>query len=145
VAGGLGVAVALAAALEVYVPFTTVVDRFGLTSSLSRAGSTESTHVELHQIVRTIEDEDAVLDAARAIRTVFDRRHDRRDGARRGAAARVGRAVWRSSRHAPPAHRASSRVRRRRRVPASARRGTVRRRRRAVPRRVAGAPAPRPG
>jgi putative ABC transport system permease protein len=65
--------------LDVYVPFETVVDRYGLTSAKSSAGSYESTRVELHQIVCAIADEDSVLEAARCIHTALGHLHHKRD------------------------------------------------------------------
>jgi putative ABC transport system permease protein len=66
-------------ALEVYVPFETVVDRLGLTQGTFESGSWEMTHVELHQIVCTVDDEDAVTSAARGIQTILGKFHARRD------------------------------------------------------------------
>ncbi|HEX5053124.1 MAG TPA: ABC transporter permease [Planctomycetota bacterium] len=66
-------------ALEVYVPFETVVDRLGLTKSTFDSGSWEMTRVELHQIVCTVDSEDNVTSAARGIQTILARFHDRRD------------------------------------------------------------------
>jgi putative ABC transport system permease protein len=65
--------------LEVYVPYRTVVDRFGLSEVKQRAGSTEATRVELHQIVCAIDDESRVITAARAIKTILEKFHDKRD------------------------------------------------------------------
>ncbi len=66
-------------ALEVYVPFETAVDRYGLTSVKERASGHESTHVELHQIVCTIKDEESVLRGARAIQAVLAKLHKKKD------------------------------------------------------------------
>ena len=66
-------------AMEIYVPYESVVDRFGLTDVNQQAGSIESSRVELHQIVCTISDEQKVLTAARAIKTILERFHDKRD------------------------------------------------------------------
>jgi putative ABC transport system permease protein len=66
-------------ALEVYVPFDTVVDRLGFVSSTSDEGSSENTRVELHQIVCTVDDEANVPAAARAVHRILDRFHERRD------------------------------------------------------------------
>ncbi|HGY91902.1 MAG TPA: FtsX-like permease family protein [Planctomycetes bacterium] len=65
--------------LEVYVPFRTVVDRFGLTQRVSEEGQSENTRVELHQIVCQVADVDQVLVAARCIRTLLNRLHPRKD------------------------------------------------------------------
>ncbi len=66
-------------AMEVYVPFQAVVDRFGLENTVARAGTYERTRVELHQIVCTIAAEDDVLDAARGIRAILSSFHDKKD------------------------------------------------------------------
>lgn len=65
--------------LEVYVPYRTVVDRFGLTEVKQRAGSYEKSKVELHQIVCSIDDEAHVVTAARSIKTILESFHDKRD------------------------------------------------------------------
>ncbi|MBL4844095.1 MAG: ABC transporter permease [Planctomycetes bacterium] len=65
-------------ALEVYVPFETVTDRFGLVSR-GRAGEGPRTRVELHQVVCTINSEENVLEAAKAIGAILERFHPRRD------------------------------------------------------------------
>jgi len=66
-------------ALEVYVPFTTVVDRLGFTKVTQEAGSTEYARVELHQIVCAVATEEDVTAAARGIQAILARFHDRRD------------------------------------------------------------------
>ncbi len=66
-------------ALEVYVPFETVLDRVGLATYTSRSGSSEATRVELHQIVCAVDTEDHVLKAARAIQAILGNFHDKRD------------------------------------------------------------------
>ncbi|MFQ5506765.1 MAG: ABC transporter permease, partial [Planctomycetota bacterium] len=65
--------------LEVYVPFETVVDRYGLTSYTTRSGSQESTRVELHQIVCHVENEGLVLQAARDLKAILEKFHDKKD------------------------------------------------------------------
>jgi putative ABC transport system permease protein len=65
-------------ALEVYVPFETVVDRFGLVSR-GRAGDGPLSRVELHQVVCTVDKEENVLEAAKAIGSILERFHPRRD------------------------------------------------------------------
>ena len=65
--------------MEVYVPFDTVVDRFGLASSTNRSGTRESTRVELHQIVCRVDSEENVINAARAIGAIFDKFHEKKD------------------------------------------------------------------
>ncbi|MBL9078239.1 MAG: ABC transporter permease [Planctomycetes bacterium] len=66
-------------ALEVYVPFETVVDRRGLTQSTFESGTWEVSRVELHQIVCTVADEADVASAARGIQAILGRLHARRD------------------------------------------------------------------
>jgi len=66
-------------AMEVYVPFDTVIDRYGLTSVTQHSGSRESTRVELHQIVCTVDREENVLDAARATQAVLLNLHKKKD------------------------------------------------------------------
>lgn len=66
-------------AFEVYVPFDTLVDRQGFTETVSRSGSFEASRVELHQIVCCVENEDRVIEAAKCIRSVLTRFHDKRD------------------------------------------------------------------
>ncbi len=66
-------------ALEVYVPFETVVDRYGLNNSSSRQGSNENERVELNQLVCVVESEDKVLEAARCIHAVLGKFHAKRD------------------------------------------------------------------
>jgi putative ABC transport system permease protein len=66
-------------ALEVYVPFETAIDRFGLQNYTRRAGSRESSYVELHQILCVVRSEDSVLNAARGIATILDTFHDKKD------------------------------------------------------------------
>jgi putative ABC transport system permease protein len=66
-------------ALEVYIPFETVIDRFGMHSYTRRSGSRESTEVELHQVVCTVDTEDNVLHAARGIQAILGKFHDKKD------------------------------------------------------------------
>ena len=66
-------------ALEVYVPFETVVDRLGLTKGTWEAGSFEYSRVELHQIVCTIDREENVTAAARGIQQILARFHPKKD------------------------------------------------------------------
>lgn len=66
-------------ALEVYVPFETIVDRYGMTQIKSRAGSSEYTRVELHQLVCTADSEEEVLPTVRSIRAVLGKFHDKKD------------------------------------------------------------------
>ncbi len=65
--------------LEVYVPFDTVVDRFGLMSLTTRSGSSEASTVELHQIVCTVNDVSNVMVAAREIQAILARLHPKKD------------------------------------------------------------------
>jgi putative ABC transport system permease protein len=66
-------------ALEVYVPYDSVVDRFGLTDVNQTEGSYESSRVELHQIVCAVETEEQVLLAARSIKAILENFHDKAD------------------------------------------------------------------
>jgi putative ABC transport system permease protein len=66
-------------ALEVYVPFRTLVDRQGLSDSSMRAGTFESSRVELHQIVCTVAEDEDVLTAAKGIQQVLSTLHERKD------------------------------------------------------------------
>jgi len=66
-------------AMEVYVPYDSVVDRFGLTDVKQEAGSYQSSRVELHQIVASARSDEAVLTAARAIKAILEKFHDKRD------------------------------------------------------------------
>ncbi|MEM7199618.1 MAG: ABC transporter permease [Planctomycetota bacterium] len=66
-------------AFEVYAPFDTVVHRFGLTSKPISQQSAELTRVELHQIVCEAASSEAVIDAARCIRTAIASLHDEQD------------------------------------------------------------------
>ena len=66
-------------AMEVYVPFETAVDRFGLESYTQRSGTRESTRVELHQIVCSVHSEDDVMPAARCIQAVLASLHKKKD------------------------------------------------------------------
>lgn len=66
-------------AMEVYIPFRTLISRFGVTEEKSRAGSFEATRVELHQIVCTVRSEEDVLDAARGIQAILAAFHPKRD------------------------------------------------------------------
>ena len=65
--------------MEVYVPFETVIDRFGLESYTQRSGTRENTRVELHQIICSINSEDGVLRAARCIQAVLASLHEKKD------------------------------------------------------------------
>lgn len=64
---------------EVYVPYQTVVDRFGLSEVKQRAGSYESSRVELHQLVVVVDDESRVLTAARAVKGILESFHPKKD------------------------------------------------------------------
>jgi putative ABC transport system permease protein len=66
-------------ALEIYVPFQTVVDRYGLNSSTSRQGTYENERVEVHQLVCSVRTEDKVMEAARCIQSVLAKLHKKRD------------------------------------------------------------------
>jgi len=66
-------------ALEIYVPFETVVDRLGLTKGTFESGSWEMSRVELHQIVCTVDAEDNVSSAARGMQAILAKFHERKD------------------------------------------------------------------
>ena len=66
-------------ALEVYVPYETVVDRYGVITQKTSAGSSERTRVELHQIICTTSSEDLVLQAAQNIQTLLSKFHETKD------------------------------------------------------------------
>ncbi|MCA8975697.1 MAG: ABC transporter permease [Planctomycetes bacterium] len=66
-------------AMEVYVPFDTVVDRLGFASYTSDEGASENTRVELHQIVCTVDGEQNVPAAARGVHAILEKFHERRD------------------------------------------------------------------
>ncbi len=66
-------------ALEVYIPYRTVIDRFGLTSVTRRAGSFESSRVELHQILCVVDSDENVVHAARGVQAILDRFHAKKD------------------------------------------------------------------
>ena len=65
--------------MEVYVPYETALKRFGVSTTLQRAGMQESTRVELHQIVCTVKKEADVLHAARAIGAILSKLHKKKD------------------------------------------------------------------
>ncbi len=64
---------------EVYVPFQTMTAHFGLADVTERAGSRESTRVELHQIVCTVAAGGDVVAAARDVQAVLQKLHTRPD------------------------------------------------------------------
>ncbi len=66
-------------ALEVYVPFETVVDRFGFENRKLRSGSYESSRVELHQLLCVVDDEKNVETAARSLQAVLSKFHEKKD------------------------------------------------------------------
>ena len=66
-------------ALEVYVPFSSAIDRFGLENRKFRSGSFESSKVELHQILVVIDSENHVETAARGIHSVLGAFHKKKD------------------------------------------------------------------
>jgi putative ABC transport system permease protein len=65
--------------MEVYVPFDTVTDRFGLINVTMRSGTSEATQVELHQIVCTVREEEDVMVAARQIQAILMKLHPKKD------------------------------------------------------------------
>ena len=66
-------------ALEVYVPFDTAIDRFGLQNRKQRSGSYESSKVELNQMLCVVDDETHVENAARGIQAVLTAFHKQKD------------------------------------------------------------------
>jgi putative ABC transport system permease protein len=66
-------------ALEVYVPYDTVLSRVGVASSTQSSGSFESSRVELHQILCVVDRDEDVLDAARGVQAILDRLHPKKD------------------------------------------------------------------
>ncbi|MFW5653304.1 MAG: ABC transporter permease, partial [Planctomycetota bacterium] len=65
-------------AMEVYVPFETAIDRFGLRGSNRGDAANNNGYSELHQIVAVIKREDIVLDGARAVQAILTTFHDRK-------------------------------------------------------------------
>ena len=65
--------------MEVYVPFETSTDRFGLSNVTFRSGSSEASRVELHQIVCTVDREENVMLAAQEIQAILAKLHPRKD------------------------------------------------------------------
>lgn len=65
--------------MEVFVPFDTVVARFGLERRKRRQGSTERTRVELHQMLCRVRSEDEVLSAAKCVKGVLEKFHEKKD------------------------------------------------------------------
>ncbi len=65
--------------MEVYVPYEAVIDRFGLNMRSMRAGTYESSRVELHQIVCAIDTEENVVHAARGIQAILNKLHKKKD------------------------------------------------------------------
>src|SRR5690606_24062125 len=63
----------------VYVPFETVVDRLGFTKGTFDSGAFEVSRVELHQIVCTVDEEENVMSAARNLKAILAKFHQRRD------------------------------------------------------------------
>ena len=66
-------------ALEVYVPFESVIDRLGLTKGTFDQGSWEMSRTELHQIVCTVDREENVTSAARGVQAILEKFHERKD------------------------------------------------------------------
>ena len=66
-------------ALEVYVPFETVIDRLGFTKYTQEDGGGEYSRVELHQIICTVDNEDNVTAAARGVQSILGKFHERKD------------------------------------------------------------------
>lgn len=66
-------------ALEVFVPFDTVVDRLGITKGTFDEGSWDLSRVELHRIVCTVDREENVTNAARGVQAILEKFHERKD------------------------------------------------------------------
>ncbi|MEZ5964970.1 MAG: ABC transporter permease [Planctomycetota bacterium] len=66
-------------AFEVYVPFRTVVDRYGLVSVTAEEGNYSTARVELHQLLCIARTEDDVELLARGIQAVLGSFHKRKD------------------------------------------------------------------
>ena len=65
--------------LELYVPFATTIDRYSLAQDNAQAGTAESSRVELHQIVCVARDESEVPGAARSLKAVLEKFHQKKD------------------------------------------------------------------
>ncbi len=66
-------------AMEVYVPFESLVNRFGFDNETNKTGSSQRSRVELHQIVCAVRSEEDVLQTARAINSIFTAFHKKQD------------------------------------------------------------------
>jgi len=66
-------------AFEVYVPFHTVVDRYGLVNVTAEEGTYESARVELHQLLCIARQDDDVELMARGIQAVLAAFHKKKD------------------------------------------------------------------
>lgn len=64
---------------EVYVPYSTVIERIGTMSYVRRSGTFDASNVELNQIVVEAEREEDVLVVSRMLRAVLQRFHDDKD------------------------------------------------------------------
>ena len=66
-------------AQEIYVPYTTSMSTLGITTSIQRAGSYESSRVELDQLVVSTAAPEQVFDTARMLSSALKHRHPKRD------------------------------------------------------------------
>lgn len=66
-------------AQEIYVPYTTSMSTLGTTTSIQRAGSYESSKVELDQIVVSTATAEQVFDTARMLSSALGNRHEKKD------------------------------------------------------------------
>jgi putative ABC transport system permease protein len=66
-------------AQEIYIPYTTSMSTLGILTSIQRAGSYESSKVELDQIVVSTASSDDVFDTARMLSAALANRHKKRD------------------------------------------------------------------
>ncbi len=64
---------------DVYIPITTFDRRFGETLVRVVSGARHMERVEIHQVILAMESDESVPAAARAIRGLFERFHDRQD------------------------------------------------------------------
>jgi len=71
--------VAQRGAIEIFVPFASALQAYGISHVVRKAGSFELTRVELDQMLVSVRDRDAVLPVARVIRSVLEKFHDQAD------------------------------------------------------------------
>jgi putative ABC transport system permease protein len=66
-------------AQEIYIPYATSMSTLGTLTSIQRAGSYESSNVELDQIVVSTRSSDTVFDTARMLSAALDNKHEKKD------------------------------------------------------------------